>query len=418
MTPHSRQSNQKRLHGLKPAAGPTMSLCILCSSPLTPDTKPEHVWQASLGGRKTTRRVLCSDCNAVLGSGPDKELAESVAFLRNLLNLESGRGKEPPTIKGLRHGRDKIVLRPGGIPEIKGGRPFVITSDPEGNQNVEVRVSSEEQLRRILPDLAAALGIELSDIKALLRKAQMRRVSQRIGTQHQRISLGGAAAMRSMFKTCLTLWADLHGADELQKPIYDDARSFVRNGSDMLAGTICQIDLGPLEGASALVERFGRHFNLAVVASDATGRTTGYFRLYNACAWRFTLCTADAPPSACVTYVSNPEQPSVWDSTVAGDLVAPAAILDTAPSHDFEAARAAFTRMYADYHKRASQDEISKICDEVAKKLGLDPHQAMTREQCDSYAQEVSFRMASWMVGVPYEESLSPESIASLIGED
>lgn len=221
-----------------------------------------------------------------------------------------------------------------------------------------------------------------------------------------------------MFKTCLTLWADLHGADELQKPIYDDARRFVRYGDDTLARTICQIDLGSFEGSDLLIERFGQHFNLAVVASDVAGRATGYFRLYNACAWRFTLCSVGAPPSAIVTYVSNPEQPSIWESTQTGDLVAPAAILDTVPSHDFAAARAAFGRMHAEYHERASRDEIDKICDNAATKLGLDSDQPLTREQFDSYVQQVSHRMASWIVGVPHEELLSPDEIARLIEED
>lgn len=395
-----------------------MAPCILCSSPLPLDTKPEHVWLASLGGRKTTRYALCSTCNGDMGSGPDKALAESVVFIRNLLNLESGRGSPPPAIKGLRHNDAPVALKPSGIPVMDGGRPFVITPMPDGNPSVELRVNSPEQLRRILPDLARALGMPLSDVKASLSSAQVRRVSQRIGTQHQRISLGGPEAMRSMLKTCLTLWADRHGTDELQKPIYDDARRFVRYGNDDLVRSPCQIDFGPLAGSDALFPRFGQHFNLALVASDQAGRTVGYFRLYNACAWRFELCTQGAPPSSIVTYVSNPEQPSVWDTDATGTFVPAAAVLETLPSHDCSEVRAAFVRMHDDYHARAFHAEIDRICEHVATLLGLAPDHPMTQEQVDRYAQEVCHRMASWIVGVPFEQPLSAEEIARMLEDD
>lgn len=394
-----------------------MALCILCSSPLPSETKPEHVWLASLGGRKTTRQALCSACNGDMGSGPDKALAESVDLIRNLLNLESGRGDPPPSIKGLRHGNDHVALKPGGIPVIDRGRPFVITWLPDGNPSVELRVTSAEQLRKILPDLARALGMTLADLKLLLRSGQVRHVSQRVGTQHHQISLGGPEAMRSMLKTCLTLWADRHGADELQKPIYDDARRFVRYGGDDFVRTICQIDFGKLAGSDALVPRFGQHFNLALVASDQAGRAVGYFRLYNASAWRFELCTQGAPPSSIVTYVSNPEQPSIWDTATTGALVPAEAVLETIPCHDYAEVRDAFGRMHADYHSRASITEIEKICEQVTKKLGFSPDQSLTPEQIESYIAAVSHRMASWMVGVPFEEPLTPEEIARLLDE-
>lgn len=395
-----------------------MPQCILCAAPLPPGTRPEHVWLAALGGRKTTRQALCSNCNNEMGSDPDRELAESVEFLRNLLNLPSGKGQPPPRIRGLRHGSDRVALKPGGIPVIEGGRPFTITYLPDGSPSVELRVTSAEQLRRILPDLARALGMEVADVKASLARAHVRHVSQRIGTQHREISLGGPLAMRSMLKTCLVLWADLHGGDELLKPIYGEARRFVRHGDDALVQTICHIDLGPLAGDDALVARFGRHFNLAVVASDAAGRAVGYFRLYNAAAWRFDLCEVGAPPSSVIAYASNPEQPSIWDCVKDGTLVAPDAILDTISSHDFTAARAAFVRMHSDYHQRASHTEIEKICDEVARKLGLPADQPLTRAQFDAYVAQVSYRMASWMLGLPFEQKLSPDEIARLLSDD
>jgi hypothetical protein len=282
---------------------------------------------------------------------------------------------------------------------------------------VELRVTSAEQLRKILPDLARALRLPLADVKASLRSAQVRHVSQRIGTQEHHISLGGAEAMRSMLKTCLTLWSDRHGADELQKPIYDDARRFVRHSSDDFVHSICQIDFGPLAGSDALVSRFGQHFNLAFVASDQAGRAVGYFRLYNACAWRFELCAQGAPPTSIVTYVSNPEQPSIWETATTDALIPASAVLETISSHDYAEVRHAFGRMHTDYHSRASATEIDKICEQATARLGFSPDQPLTPEQIERYLAEVSHRMASWMVGVPFEELLTDEEIARLLDQ-
>lgn len=395
-----------------------MTSCIFCSSQLSQDTKPEHVWLAALGGRKTTRQVICSSCNNVLGSGPDKALAESVALIRNLLKLASGRGGPPPAIKGLRHRNDRIVLHPGGVPALDGGPPFVITDLPDGNQSIEIRVTNSEELARILPNLAAALKMPLENVKALVSGAQARRTSQKVEGQHHRLSLGGNESMRSMAKTCMTLWADRFGSDELLKTIYDDARQFVRHGGEALAGSICQIDMGKMIGSQQLVDRFGKHFNLAMVASDDKGKAIGYFRLYNICSWRFVLSANGAPPSSIVAYVSNPENPPNWAVAHDESLAAAAHVLDTRPSHDFQSAREALIEINRSYHDRSSQEEINRIFEQSVGTLGLDEGQPMTREQFNQFVGEASARLASWMLKIPYELSLTSDDIARLLGDD
>lgn len=88
----------------------TASKCIFCDSKLTPDTKPEHILLNALGGRKTTRRVICSTCNNDFGGTIDDALTEQVEVLRNLLQFESGTGKPPPMLKNLQAGSDSRGL--------------------------------------------------------------------------------------------------------------------------------------------------------------------------------------------------------------------------------------------------------------------------------------------------------------------
>jgi hypothetical protein len=220
--------------------------------------------------------------------------------------------------------------------------------------------------------------------------------------------------MRSMLKTCLTLWADLHGADELQKAIYDDARRFARHGGDDLARAICQLDHAPLQGGDALVGRFGPHFNLAMAASDVAGRVAGYFRLYNAGAWRFAVCAAGGPPSAVATYISNPQDPKVWTTE---NLVPSAAILDTSAKIDLKAAKAAFERLYREYQGQAAEAQIAKFGDDLRDRLEhLGPNP--TAEQLDAIVREKADSITRWLFGLPDERVLSPEELARLVDEE
>jgi hypothetical protein len=59
--------------------------CIFCDHTLGPTTKPEHILLNALGGRKTARRVICSEWNSRFGSTIDDAFAEQVEIIRNLL---------------------------------------------------------------------------------------------------------------------------------------------------------------------------------------------------------------------------------------------------------------------------------------------------------------------------------------------
>jgi len=396
----------------------TAATCILCPNTLRPDEKPEHVWLKALGGRKTTRRALCSTCNALLGSGPDKALADSVAFLRNLMNFPDAKGNAPPALRGRRSGEHAIALEPGGVPVLDRPKPFRITELPDGNANVDLCVTSAEQLRQIIPDLARALRMDEDKVKAMLRRARARRITQRVGTQHFGLSLGGSEAMRSMMKTCLTLWADRVGSAELQQPAYDDAKRFAREGDADLVAKLTRITMEPLDGASALETAFGSHFNLACVASDTAGRVAGYFRLYNTCAWQFRLCEEGGHPSCIVGVVSNPADPRVWQEFRSEEWVSYRTITQEPKAFDPAFARSSLVGMLQTHHDQGSEREISRICSQVSAKMGLAPDSPMSREQVESYVHEVSRRLACWMTGMPLEEPLSAEDIAAILEDE
>ena len=85
-----------------------MVRCIFCLNELTDNTQPEHILPNALDGRKTTRRVISSDCDNVFGGSIDKCLTSQVKIIRNLLQLESGTGEAAPMLRNVQSGTDTV----------------------------------------------------------------------------------------------------------------------------------------------------------------------------------------------------------------------------------------------------------------------------------------------------------------------
>jgi hypothetical protein len=75
--------------------------CIFGEQLLDEKTKPEHILHDALGGRKTTRRVICSDCNNTFGDSIDRALTGPFEVIRNLFQMRSGYGSTAPTLADL-----------------------------------------------------------------------------------------------------------------------------------------------------------------------------------------------------------------------------------------------------------------------------------------------------------------------------
>jgi hypothetical protein len=401
-----------------PVAIAAMTLrCIFCPQPLDSTTKPEHVWLASLGGRKTTSRVICNGCNELFGNGPDRELANSVAVIRNLMRFPDTKRRAPPDIKTKMADGTPIVLKPGAIPEL-ASPPFIITELPNGNRSVELRLRPGQDLASVLPHLAGALGATVEQVERMIRSGTARSVSQRIGTQHHQVSLGGPGPMRSMIKSCLVLWATRFGTTELDKPGYADAKLFALSGDPELSKKVGQLDPRTLPADHPLVTANGPRVNSLWVASDASGRVLGHFRLYNTCAWTFTLCDAGGEPNSSIGMAADPSDPVRWKEFTDSPEVPFDWLAQADPLSGLEAPREALTSMYSAYRDAGSRDEIDRIVERVMEKMGVSEGQQLTPEQQKVFVGEVSQRLAAWTLGLPFEEQLTTGEIDRLLKRD
>jgi hypothetical protein len=392
-----------------------MPHCLFCPTELDGTTKPEHVLLNALGGRKTTRRAICSGCNNTFGGTIDDVLASQVVALRNLLQLESGEGNAAPGLKNIQAGEHKINIKGDGTLEVVD-KPFTIERLEDGKWNVEIRARSEEHLAEIIPNLAKALKIPEENLRAQLGNARASIITQRPGAVGHDLWLGGPDAMRSAMKACLVLWSTLVGNDEVKSAPYDAARKFVLDGDEQFQRDRTHIDSRQFADVERMKAAYGPMFNMIYVRSDELGRVVGNFTLYNAIAWQFTLAKAGGTPNTKIALISNPLDPSHWSDCAAEEFDVSFAWLNTPDYTDeFVRSKARFDAIIHHYFETTTPKEHSRIIDECFARLDIAPGISVPPNKVGELSRLISSRIMQHAFGLPEEQKLSPEQIAALV---
>lgn len=393
-------------------------LCIFCEEILGPHTKPEHILLNALGGRKTTRSVICSKHNNDFGGSIDDALADQVNVVRNLLQLESGTGKPPPALKNLQAGSERVNIDQQGKPALVKP-PFTVNELPDGKMQVELHLKSPEEMAKVLPHLAGKLGMPLEHLAEQMKNAQAAFVERRPGRIHHAISLGGPTALRSVAKSCLVLFATVAGNDAVKAPAFQAARDYVLNGCDAFNKDRVQIDSRDVPGLENLKRRFGPFFNLIYVRSNDIGRVIGHFTMYNVISWQMVLAEAGGPPNTVAALASNPLDPKTWgEAESIADI--PFDWLNAADrSYELEHARQRFNAVVAHHVKVSQEGEVSRMCDDVFAKLGVThDNQPISGMDAKRAVGEIAQRLAAHALGLPHEKKLTPEEIEALLQVD
>ncbi|UOV08548.1 HNH endonuclease [Pseudoxanthomonas sp. F37] len=131
-----------------------MITCIYCP-PEAPARFPigkgslEHVILAALGGRKGTRNLCCSDCNARLGSEIDDVLANTLAPLGNLFDIKRDRKGTAPTLTtDQRLDGAALEVAPGGKFQLRKAT-IEESATEDGRIILRGRANSMEQADRL-----------------------------------------------------------------------------------------------------------------------------------------------------------------------------------------------------------------------------------------------------------------------------
>lgn len=386
---------------------------MFCDNALTRETAPEHVLLDAFGGRMTTKRAICTTCNNRFGGSIDKAFAEQAAHLRNMFQMPSGSGKDPP---GLRNvdviDGAKIDLLPDGTPQQRS-KPFQVTKNENGSFDIAISVRSLDDMARFVPDIAAQTGKSVDETWKALEGTEATVISKPAGVQNFQLSFGGTDPMRSIVKSCLVLLATSVGSEALKGEPFAAARAFVMEGGDEFNLARCAIDGRPLPNdvAEALATEFGPMFNLIVVKSDAGGRTVGYFVLFNLYGWEVCLAESSAPPNVSVALASNPLAPQNWSVNPAAastlDFEWLAAATDEGVEEEaFRRISAAMDHQFPVAQERARKRETGRIVDDVFSRHAVDGFVPDDIDAKFRFSGELAHRVTHFILGIPLEEKV------------
>ncbi|MGO9744485.1 MAG: HNH endonuclease [Roseiarcus sp.] len=391
-----------------------MPLCLFCETALDDTTEPEHVLLNALGGRKTTKWAICSGCNNTFGGSIDKIFAEQIVPIRNLLQLKSGTGENAPGIRNVQAGPHKLNIKGDGTPEI-ADKPFTVETLSDASWKVGIKVNSEDELNRYVPNIAAKLKIPEESLRQQLVGAEMLRISERPKAGHQ-LTFGGPDALRSMVKSALVLWSTLVGNEEVRSAPYADALQFVRAGGEAFNKNRTHLDSRYVFSTDNIKGAFGPIFNLLYMRSDDDGQVIGHFTLYNLLGWQFVLAENGGTPNRKIGLVSNPEYPGQWSDDVAELFDIPIPWLNE-PDYSDVRAKARIEALLHHYVESRKERCISGIIDKCGVSLSLAPDQPLTPEQQDQLIKLASYRLVHYALDLPYVEKVSPEQIAEIVRE-
>lgn len=394
----------------------TTTKCIFCDDDLLPDTKPEHVLLSALGGRKTTRRAICSTCNNDFGGTIDDALTEQVMVLRNLLKFESGTGKPPPKLKSVQAGSERINIGSDGRLEIVKP-PFTVKQREDRTAEIQIHVQTSKAIKKMLPHLAAKLRITEAELMKQIKQGQAALVEARPGQMHQRMSFGGETPLRSVAKSCLVLLSMVVGNDAVKAMPFSAVRDFVVHGGLEFSKKRAQIDSRDVPGIDEYKKMFGPFFNLIYVRSNEVGRVIGHFTLYNAISWQIVLAEAGPPPNQTVALVSNPITPATWsdDATILPDI--PFEWLEAVEHpYELERVRGRLVQMMEYHRDQSLKSEIGRIVDDVFDKYSINGERPVSDPTVQkAVLGEITQRLAAHALRLNHQQALGPEHIEKLL---
>ncbi|MGE0174041.1 MAG: HNH endonuclease [Oligoflexales bacterium] len=298
--------------------------CVFCRNEFDQESNtPEHILLNALGGRLTSRKVDCADCNNRFGAGIDNSMANSVAEFRCIGGLRSGDRKLPPPIMDIKLKNGQCIdLLPGMIPR---DRNVVFERNRLENGNLEVKfgAGSFRKIANMLPNIAKGSGLTLDQLVSTIRGIDIQIQKQAIAEFIPfKLSLGGLDPNRSMAKSLIVLWCHHFGCDEFTKGDFSGIVKFVNDDAFAKVNDFASIDSRPLTLSSDVLRKqdFGTCFTFLHVRSDSSGGLKGIFRLYNLCSWIFSFDFVPARPDANVTLISNPFEPGNWEVFLDTDI--------------------------------------------------------------------------------------------------
>lgn len=389
---------------------PSVNICVLCKSPIGAQTKPEHVLLNALGGRMTVSHIICPACNQAMGNGPDKDLADSVAFIRNMCGMSAGDGDDAPTIRGLQTDGERFDLMPGMEVKMRPYRPLEVRVT-EDRVDVDIGAYSDAQADTLAENAARSIAKKLGKsseavVQAIKQDILKDRKVQIVPAPaiSQQLKFGTGRSQQAMAKACLVLWSKAVGTEEVLNARYDFVRSFILSSDSDFSGV--KLDTRSWPGPP---EKYGTNPNYICVGSNGDGAVFGYYRLFGAIGWRFNLCESGAPPNSFCCLISNPLHIATWDFVIgdqAFDLVRPMFEEWDPWPPNFAEVQAALSRLAELAHQRSQDKTALAWVTEAVSRTGLVEGEEIKEEHVRSVVKYITPRILATVLrkSIPTDE--------------
>lgn len=203
-----------------------MNTCIYSKSQFDRATA-EHILQNFLGARWTSSTIACDEVQAAFGKTIDAKFAEALKAFRTILATKSGRGDDPPTLRGLETADgQKIDMQPGGKPRL--AKPHIKFENNSAEEiKISVSLGNENHAGWAIAELKKKFP-KLSVKPEELLKAGKARESYPRSPVKIEIILGGLDYIRGATKACFNMLA-AHNIQVLE-PAFDPVRNFILHG--------------------------------------------------------------------------------------------------------------------------------------------------------------------------------------------
>jgi len=127
--------------------------CYSCGCELKFENRSiEHIFPNSIGGRLTSTKLLCKDCNSNFGSKPDLELAKQLNIFSNYLMVKRKRGNPSPIELINEKTGDKISMDYEGMPIME--KPIVHETKENNLIKFSIKSRSPEEAKKIIKGLS------------------------------------------------------------------------------------------------------------------------------------------------------------------------------------------------------------------------------------------------------------------------
>jgi hypothetical protein len=217
------------------------------------------------------------------------------------------------------------------------------------------------------------------------------------------LALGSKKSLEAMAKACLVLWAKLAGNSEVCDTRYDEIRNFIRKSIQPTnEAKSFGTDTRPL---ASIPSRFGENANVVWVGSNDQGAVRGYFRLYGAVGWTFSLCEKSEFRNRSIALISNPLDQTHWVcGEEHGDLLRYGWVGER-PDYDridWDEPKRKFGLLMAHGHEQMLETAFDNIVRQTFDGFGIEEDASVSPEMIGALSDRLAQKFAHLLTKQPY----------------